>query len=276
MRKQILMSVAVVVMLAGCASSKPHEKATSKVAVDPEEAAIGNQIHREILSSFYPYTEPKVVSYVNRVGESLAEHTERRDLSYRFTILYNEKIYATSAPGGYVYVTTGMLYFLQSEAELAAVLAHELGELQYRDPKLSEGRKILDTITRGGMAVGPAFGGIGALAALGLVAVNMATERHDLTPEKRLGAADKRALHYMIESGYDPQGMFDLFAQFSNASKELAPYFYDYYQSRPFNTDRYQDLQKFFNQSALEGKSLTTNRQAYEETMKGLREMYKG
>jgi len=90
-------------------------------------------------------------------------------LVYRFTILYDEKIYATSAPGGYIYLTTGMLNFLQNEAELASVLAHEIGRLQYKDPRFTQSDDVLNAATQAGASIAPMFGPIGSLASLGLV-----------------------------------------------------------------------------------------------------------
>ena len=242
-----------------------------------EEAMLGKKIHTQILSSFYPYTDPKVVSYINEIGSNLALQAERKDLPYQFTLLYDDKIYATSAPGGYVYLTTGLVHFLDNESELAAVMAHEIGELQYHDPRLSRSKKILDAVTKGGTTIGPAFGQIGALAALGLVMMNAVAESHNgkKSPSDRILQADVKALHYMVAAGYDPQGLPDFLYKFLNAEKQIAPYFYDYYQSRPINQERFQIIQNEFPKLPLEGKQFSTHRDVYQETTKGIREIYK-
>ena len=277
--KKALSLFLILVLISGCASGKKTEaKITTPVeplAVDSEEAVTGRTIHEQILQSFYPYTEPKVVAYVNRIGQSLAEHAERKELPYRFTILYNDKIYATSAPGGYIYVTTGMLYFIESEAELAAVLAHEVGELQYKDPRLSQSRRMLGAVTQGGAVVLPAFGPLGMLAVVGLMAVHSAEENKAGDFEGRIQKADRRALHYMVEAGQDPQGMMSLFEQFANANKEIAPYFLEYYQSRPISMERIHAMQKEFERLPLAGKEFTAKPREYQEVMRGVRDMYK-
>lgn len=236
--------------------------------------AIGQQIHSQILSSFYPYTDKKVVNYVTKVGDSLAGHARRDEIPYRFTVLYSDKIYAASAPGGFVYLTTGMLHFLDNESELAAVMAHEIAQLQYKDPQLSKTKKVLESVTRGGAMVAPAFGSIGALAALGLAVVHNMSQAQ-VPMEKRLMRADARAFTYMTEAGYDPQGMIDVFYKFLNAESEMIPYFYDYYQSRPITESRVQAMQDAFEELPLEGKTFNAQYQAYQETMKGVSEMYK-
>lgn len=240
---------------------------------EAEEVAIGHQINASIMSSFYPYTEPKVVNYLNGIGEKLAARAGRK-IPYRFTLLYSEKIYATSAPGGFIYLTTGMLYFLENEAELAAVMAHEIGELQFQDPKLSNSRKVLDAVTKGGGLVAPAFGGIGMLALLGLVGVNMAVNRKGPDAEQKLSKADTLALHYMVESGYDPQGMMDFLYKFLSSNNEVIPFFFDYAKSRPITEERFHALQKEFAKLPLQDKTLAVNRKEYKEMTAGIAEIY--
>ncbi|MBI4711618.1 MAG: M48 family metalloprotease [Candidatus Omnitrophica bacterium] len=155
----------------GCATTSEYDRpaVTSQSSNLSEEQKTGEAIHREILASFHPYTDPKVVHYVDDLGHSMAAQAKRHDLDYRFTILYSEKIYATSAPGGYVYITTGMLNFLQNEAELAAVLAHEIGQQQTVDRRFTKRDDAINAAAQVGSAVGPMFGPLGSLASLGLV-----------------------------------------------------------------------------------------------------------
>lgn len=262
-------------LLNGC-SSRTHEKSVRYSGNTlSEEVALGQQIHAEILSSFYLYSKPEVVRYVNDIGASLVQHVERRDLNYQFTLLYNDKIYASSAPGGYVYVTTGMVNFLQSEAEFAAVLAHEIAELQYRDPNLSEARKVMSEMTRTGAGIAPAFGQIGVLAMLGLMMVHAALEAQVQTPEQRIQKADRLAMEYLVHSGYDPQSLFDVLKRFLEADQKWLPYFYEYYQSRPISQGRVMMLQKKFSELSLDNKNLMTKPQIYQEITKPIREMYR-
>ena len=260
------------VFFSGCASHAAVKKpAASRFS---EESEIGGKINEQILASFYPYTDPKVVQYVNKIGNELASCAERRDLKYRFTILYNDKIYAASAPGGYIYVTTSMLAFLQNEAELAAVLAHEIGELQHKNPRLSESRKVLEAVTRTGQVVGPAFGGIGVLAALGLTAVQAMADSTKLSPHQRLIQADGRALNYMVKAGYDPQGMLDILDKLLKARQRMTPFLYDYDQSRPVTEERMAALRQNFSKLQLLNKTFTVNYKSYQEITRGIREIY--
>lgn len=268
-------SLILLLIFSGCAPSKQNASHGSLTQWVPEEKAIGQQIHQEIMGSFRPYTEPQAIEYLNKIGNNLAQYSDRKSLSYQFFILYNDRIYATSAPGGYVYITTGMIYFLENEAELAAVLAHEIGELQYKDPKLSRSKQVLDSVVNGGAMIGPAFGPIGALAAVGLAMVKVTADARQLTPENKLISSDRKALSYMVQAGYDPQGLIDLQHKFLQAKQDIQPYFADYYESRPITQERMESLSREFERLPLKERSFTTNRANFLTMTKGIKEIYR-
>ena len=265
------------ILLNGCASvvDRDLSNLTPQGKPKTEEQKTGEAIHREILASFYPYTDPKVVHYVDEVGHALAVHAKRHDLEYRFTILYNEKIYATSAPGGYIYITTGMLNFLENEAELAAVLAHEIGEQQQADRRFTKSDDVINAATQAGSAIGPMFGPLGSLASLGLVLLQAYNESTFKTPGERLLASDGFAMNYLVDAGYDPQALMDVQEHFLRAGEKMTPYFFDYYKSRPITEERMLALRKTFEKLPLSGKSLITDPIEYQEVTKGVREIYK-
>ncbi|MEE8445667.1 MAG: M48 family metalloprotease, partial [Alphaproteobacteria bacterium] len=98
-----------------------------------EEIRIGRETHRQVLTEFGGvYYDPGLAAYVERVGKSLALVTENQDFDYRFTILNSPAINAFALPGGYVYVTRGLLALVSNEAELAGVIGHELAHVNAR------------------------------------------------------------------------------------------------------------------------------------------------
>jgi predicted Zn-dependent protease len=277
-RKTTSLLCCFLILFSGCASVTDRDLSNLTPQGKPmtEEQRTGEAIHREILASFHSYTDPKVVHYVEEVGHSVAAHAKRHDLEYRFTILYSEKIYATSAPGGYVYVTTGMLNFLENEAELAAVLAHEIGELQNVDRHFKKKQDdMINAAAQAGSAVGPMFGPLGSLASLGLVLLAAYSESSFKTPEERLLTSDAAAMKYLLNAGYDPEALMDVQEHFLKAGEKMTPYFYDYYQSRPITEARIRALKKEFEKLSLSGKSLVTDPVEYREVTKGIREIYK-
>lgn len=266
------------IFLAGCATNAQRGvdvEPSQTPAANQDERAVGEKIHHEIMASFCPYTDPKVVRYVTEVGQSLATHAKRQDLPYQFTILCSEKIYATSAPGGYIYVTTGMLNFLENEAELAAVLAHEIGEQQQADRRFTKSDDVINAATQAGSAIGPMFGPLGSLASLGMVLLQAYNESTFKSPAERLLASDVLAMNYLMDAGYDPQSLMDVQEHFLRAGEKMTPYFFDYYQSRPISEERMLALRKEFEKLQLSGKSLITDAVEYRETTQGIREIYK-
>ncbi|MFC1679550.1 M48 family metalloprotease, partial [Elusimicrobiota bacterium] len=97
---------------------------------DEKEVRIGSQLHPRVLAQMGgEYRNEKLESYIGRIGRGLAKRSGRSGLPYRFTVVDNSQINAFAIPGGYVYVTRGILGALRDEAELAAVLGHEIGHV---------------------------------------------------------------------------------------------------------------------------------------------------
>ena len=98
-----------------------------------QEAAIGAQEHEKILAQFGgEIKDQQIKNYVTRVGQKIVPYTERQDVGYTFTVLDSPVVNAFALPGGYVYVTRGILTLANSEADLAAVMAHEIGHVTAR------------------------------------------------------------------------------------------------------------------------------------------------
>ncbi len=96
-----------------------------------QELEIGHETHPKILNLYGYYDNPRLQEYVSQVGQALVPHTHRPELDYRFTVLDTPMVNALATPG-YVYITRGMLALLNSEAELAGVLGHELAHITAR------------------------------------------------------------------------------------------------------------------------------------------------
>ncbi|MGQ0656844.1 MAG: M48 family metalloprotease [Chromatiales bacterium] len=106
-------------------------KAITGIAGIPQEREIeiGRGMAASLLGATPLVPDPEVQRYVNRVGRWLAGQTERRDLPWRFGVLDTDTVNAFAAPGGYIFVSKGLLRIANSESELAGVLAHEIGHV---------------------------------------------------------------------------------------------------------------------------------------------------
>ncbi|MBI4387995.1 MAG: M48 family metalloprotease [Candidatus Omnitrophica bacterium] len=271
-KRQIAIFVSIL-YLSGCVS-RPQIHSTSSGqeygSLTQDEIALGRQINELIISKMAVYEHPVISEYVNKIGKNLAQFAKRQDLPYQFIILRDDRIYATSAPGGFVYITTGFISSLDNEAELAAILAHEIGELQFKDPRLSRLKRMMEKVVTGGAVVAPLFGTVGALALIGLVGTYALVDRGN-NFEKRVIQADRVALQLLTEADEDPQGLVDLLYKCLRASPKQLAYLYDYYQSRPVTQARFEKLEQSFRSLDLEGRSFSVNRDRFIVATKPLR-----
>ncbi len=104
------------------------QKASAEIN-EPQEISLGEGIASNLLGAAPLLDNPDVQRYVNRVGRWLASQTERSGLPWQFGVLDDNDINAFATPGGYVFITRGMLARMRSEAELAGVLAHEISHV---------------------------------------------------------------------------------------------------------------------------------------------------
>src|SRR5690348_2366420 len=122
--------------LAGCASqTSPATGRQFYSSMDTQqEASLGAEEHPKILAEFGgTYDEkPNLNAYVTQLGNKVAQNAERTDVDYTFTVLNTEQINAFALPGGFVYITRGLLTLANNEAEIAGVLGHEIGHVNAR------------------------------------------------------------------------------------------------------------------------------------------------
>lgn len=98
-----------------------------------EEVQLGQQINQQLVGEqFQLYNNERVNNYVARIGQRLARYSIRPDIPYTFQVVKDDNINAFATAGGYVYVTTGLLQAVDNEAQLASVLAHEIGHIAER------------------------------------------------------------------------------------------------------------------------------------------------
>lgn len=259
--KKFISFLLIIAVAAGCAR---HQGVDPYLSSDhlSTELELGEAIHQRIAASIPLCQNEQVTRYIQSVGEHLALRAGRKDLRYRFVVLEDDRIHATHAPGGFVYITTGFLEYIQNEIELAGVLAHELGHLQYKDPRFSAAIKAKDIVLQAGSVAAPVFGPIGALSLLGLIVVNELAMRDPSLMDK-VKKADKRALWMMAEAGYDPQGLLNILHRVYDPHASDKPYLFDYLNSHPMTSGREAHLAQVFRKLPLADKQFDAGRDAY-------------
>lgn len=130
---KFLLSACSLIALEAC-SVNPATGEQQFTALMPasQEASVGASEHEKAIAQYGVYGDSRVQNYVKNIGEKLVPVTERKDVQYTFTVLDSPEINAFALPGGYVYVTRGLMAWANSEAELAAVMGHEIGHVNAR------------------------------------------------------------------------------------------------------------------------------------------------
>ena len=128
----LLIALTVALTLAGCAANPVSGKQDFVMMSEAQEIALGRSADAEVRKQYSVYQNPELQSYVNGVGQALASRSHRSNLNYHFTVVDSAEINAFALPGGYVYITRGIMAYLNSEAEMAAVIGHEIGHVTAR------------------------------------------------------------------------------------------------------------------------------------------------
>jgi predicted Zn-dependent protease len=167
-----------------------------------EELAIGRQAAGNILGAAPLVKDAALQRYVNRVGRWIASQSERPDLPWHFGVIQSDDLNAFAAPGGYVLVTRGLYRGLQTESELAGVLAHEIGHVVRKHHlKLLQGGRLLDI---GGKALSTRVGENEAIKRIIGNGAEIFARALDKDAEFE---ADRIAVILAARAGYDPFGL---------------------------------------------------------------------
>lgn len=189
-------------------AAKPEEPDPAE-----QEKIIGEQAAREILSKAPLAPLPGLQRYVNQLGRYLAAGSGRTDVDWRFAVIDDASANAWAAPDGYVFVTTGMLADVQSEAELAGILAHEIEHVVQRHHL-----KAIQAASRRGQLASLAGIAQDTAAAEGAATITVNPELEKLRGtigqlyERGLSRsdeldADRRGVELAGRRGYDPYGL---------------------------------------------------------------------
>lgn len=181
---------------------------------EAQEIALGSKEHLAVLKEMPAYPDARLQAYVNAVGQRLASQSHRSTLQWHFTVLDSPDINAFALPGGYVYVTRGIMAYLESEAELAGVIGHEIGHVTARHGaqratrQQTAGIGVLAASVLGAVLESQGIGGAGQIAseASQLVAAGyIASYGRDQELQ-----ADRLGAEYLARNRYDPNNMVEV------------------------------------------------------------------
>ena len=197
----------LILRVISCAVNPVTGKREFMLISEQEEISLGAETDKQIRSQYGVYQDPLLEEYVHNLGMVLAPHTHRPNLTYHFAVLDTPVVNAFAVPGGYIYVTRGVLAMMNSEAELAVVLGHELGHVNARH---SVRRLSTMLLVQAGLAVGSAlsetFAKVSGAAGIGIQLLFLKFSRND---ERQ---ADQLGVDYSRKGSYHPGKMIDFFS----------------------------------------------------------------
>lgn len=178
---------------------------SSKGKVSKGEVETSRKYYDEITRFYGIYEDQAVQDYVNAVGQRVARASDMPDMEWHFTVLDDGSINAFTTGGGYVYIFRGLLAYMNSEAELAAVIGHEIAHVTQKHPSKGQGRSILANILAVGAAVMTGNAAVADMASIGASAWVQGYGREAESEADRVGMV------YMTRAGYDPRAMRAMF-----------------------------------------------------------------
>lgn len=261
--------------LTSCSSNPVSGRPDLVFSSEKGEIEKAKQVHPMLVQQFGGvYDDVRLAQYVNDVGQRAAKVSHRPELQYVFTVLDSEEINAFTTGGGFVYVTRGIMNYLNSEAELQAVLGHEIGHVTARHPVRQQTGQTLSGIGAAVVGIATGSGDIAGLANYAGAALVSGYGRDMELEADRLGA------EYLVKTGLAPEHMIDVVRLLKNQEMfEVArarqenrkPHVYHgVFASHPDNDQRLKEVVKAADKIDSEGDKVDPGRDRYLQAIQGL------
>lgn len=208
-------------LILSCATTGPGGKKSFILISEQQEIAIGEGVSKQVLEQEKPLDNEQWQTYLAEVGQKVAGVSDRSTLPFHFTVLDNDQVNAFATPGGYLFFYTGILRMMDSEDELAAVMAHEISHVVGRHSV-----KTIQAYYGGAIAAGLLLGDEAdkEIGQITNIVFGLALRGYGRSNEHE---ADEYGLHYMTRAGYNPQAMVTMFDKLAAASGNRESNFFE-------------------------------------------------
>src|SRR2546422_8512418 len=200
-------------LVAACATNPATGARQLMLVRESQEIAMGSDYDKQVVASIGLYPDSGLQRYIQQFGTRLAATSERPDLPWTFRVVDDPVVNAFALPGGFIYVTRGIFAHLNSEAELAGVVGHEIGHVTARH---SASQMTKQQLAQVGLVIGtvasPEFGRYSGLAGQALAVLFLKYSRDN---ERQ---ADDLGLRYMRRVNFDPREMPHVFEMLTRVS----------------------------------------------------------
>lgn len=227
----------MIVGLEGCVTNPATGENEFSLLSREEEIALGQQGDAEIVAQFGVYDDPEIAAWVNDMGQRIAAKSDDPDLEYTFRVLDTDVINAFALPGGYVYVTRGLLAHLQNDAQLAMILGHEIGHITARHSAKQYTNQVLAQVGLGlGGAIFEDLRPFLGAAQVGLELLLLKYSRDNETQSDTLG------IRYASAAGYDASEGADFFVTLQRLQEESESVIPTWTSTHPNPADREENI----------------------------------
>lgn len=196
--------IGAVILLSSCAANPVSGKQDFMLISEPEEIDMGRKVDASVTREYGLYNDPRLTAYVDDMGRRLGKLSHRPQLDYSVKILDAPVVNAFAAPGGYLFFTRGILATLNSEAELAGVMGHEIGHVTARHSAQQMSRAQVAQI---GLIIPQALG-LPILSSLAQIGMGLFFMSYSRDNERE---ADSLSVEYATKAGYDASQMAGFF-----------------------------------------------------------------
>jgi predicted Zn-dependent protease len=259
---------ATVALAAACATNPATGQRQFNLMSEGQELQIGQESDGQIRQEMGVYEDPELQRYVESVGLRMAQSSQRPNLPWHFTVIDSPAVNAFALPGGYIYITRGILAYLNDEAEMAGVLGHEIGHVTARHAAQQYSKQTAAQLGLGLGAIFSPYARAGAgVASGGLQMLFLKYGREDELQADRLGA------EYEAKNGWDPQSMQNMLRTLARIDEQSdrrgTP---NYLLTHPASADRVQKVDETVAtlRSAPGADQTKTNRADYLRRVDGL------
>lgn len=259
------LAVPLLAGLAACATNPVTGEREFSLLSEEQEIAIGKEMDVQVREQMGVYDDADLQAYVNRVGQRLAAVSERPQLPWHFAVVDEPVVNAFALPGGYIYLTRGIMAYLDDEAQLAGVLGHEIGHVTARHAAQAYTRS---TGAQLGLTLGSIFfpeaRPYTELASTGLGLLFLKYGRDDELQADRLGAG------YAARSGWDPSGVVGMLRTLSRLDQVSPPSgIPGWLSTHPEPASRVDEIAPEV-QKLSQGGKFESNRTAYLQRIEGV------
>jgi predicted Zn-dependent protease len=205
-----------------------------------EEKKLGKKILLEIEKNVELVRDPTLQTFLDRMGHSLVAQVGPTSFDFKFYLIKATEPNAFAIPGGYIFVTTGLIVFAENENEIVGVLSHEISHVTARHvAQMVERSKRLSIASMAAVIAGLLLGGGGqgsqAAAAMAMATAEALALKYTRENETD---ADHNGLQYMIKAGYDPNGLISFLNRLNKISLAVAPQIPAYLSTHPTTENR--------------------------------------